>query len=125
MLTLPESGLRKVQRTFIVVDFPAPFGPRKAKSPPGLDVKADASDRYNIAVGFSEVLDFNNVIHVSSLFWGILGKFLLHHYKLTCIKNQVNKPKATKFYCIRCFTVMLVIDRGAGQRLFIANRPVL
>ena len=39
---VPAVGFGRVQRILIVVDLPAPFGPRKPNISPGLDAQVDA-----------------------------------------------------------------------------------
>ena len=55
-----------------VVDLPAPFGPRKAKTSPFLTVERDAVDRQQISVTLRQVLDFDGVFSRGSPWLAIL-----------------------------------------------------
>ncbi len=41
----------------IVVDFPAPFGPRKPKISPAADLEVDAAHRFDLAVALDEAFN--------------------------------------------------------------------
>ena len=47
--TVPPSGRSSVERMWIIVVFPAPLGPSRAKTPPGGDVEVDAVEHDLVA----------------------------------------------------------------------------
>ena len=49
MRALPASGSRKPVSIFMVVDLPAPLGPRKPSTSPLLDLERDAVDGDDVA----------------------------------------------------------------------------
>jgi hypothetical protein len=59
-LQTPLSYSSSVHRMLMVVDFPAPFGPRNEKAVP-FPHKADVLHRGHSAVAFGEVLNLNDV----------------------------------------------------------------
>ena len=54
-LARPAVGRASVQRILMVVDLPAPFGPRKAKTSPRRHREADVADGLDILVALGEV----------------------------------------------------------------------
>ena len=53
----------------MVVVLPAPFGPRKAKTSPALDLEVDAPDRLEVAVGLVQPADRDNALAHPSIIW--------------------------------------------------------
>ncbi len=65
MVTVPLVLARVVVRIEMVVVLPAPFGPRKANSSPGVDVEADVVDGRDgrLLVALDEVIDADHGFH--------------------------------------------------------------
>ena len=53
----PPVGRTSVQSMLIVVDLPAPFGPRKPKISPARDLELDAPHRLDLVVALDEAVD--------------------------------------------------------------------
>ena len=64
-VTRPAVGLSSPAIIRIVVDFPAPFGPRKPVTIPGCTDEAQPVDREFVAVTLAEILDFDHGICLS------------------------------------------------------------
>ena len=59
-LALPEVGARKPAIIFIVVDLPAPLGPRKPSTWPGLHLEGNVVHGGQVAVTFGQVAGFQS-----------------------------------------------------------------